>query len=309
MIDVIRNAAAMGAAGAAVGLALQFGRGWMVAVPAIVVSGALAVNLGVLRPNWAVESLVLDAPWSAAGILAVWTMVAVAAAGWVRLDGWVVAVVSAALLGDRFVAIALAAGVEDPSRRARLVLAASGASLMGPAAGAGMVAIGGWSGALAAVGLAAACVGFVPAVGGVRRALPAPSSFLRRAFPVALTPMLGAVVVWLLILSGLPDLLAYGIEHLPALEPTSAPMILGAGAAVAGIIADEGTMALFARELLIDGRSLHGDWAHDALLVGLSLGGGLPLLLLTRSRLRVGIPLWFVQLAIGAGWLWSRSAL
>lgn len=306
MINVIRNAAAMGAAGAAIGFALQFRRGWMVAVPTVVASAALGVHLGVLRPSWAVESLALDAPWMTAGKLALWA--GIAAMGFVRMDGWGVAVVGAALLGDRFAAVAIAMGVEDPSRRARLVLAASGASLIGPIGGAGMVALGGWTWPVALVGVAAALVGFVPALGSVRRHDAASGRF-KTVFPALVTPAIGAVVTWLLILGGLPDLLAYGMEHLPALEPTSTPILVGAGAALAGTLGDEGTMGLLAREILVDGRSLRGDWAHDALLVGLSLGGGLPLLLMTRSRLRVGVPLWLLQLGIGAGWLWTRSAL
>ena len=68
----------------------------------------------------------------------------------------------------------------------------------------------------------------------------------------------------------------------------------------------EGGVMLLASETLDRAFSLRGDTVREALLVGGTVGAGLPALVATRSRLRVGVPLWLVQVALALGFLYTR---
>ena len=122
----------------------------------------------------------------------------------------------------------------------------------------------------------------------------------------ALVPLLGAGIVWLAILGGALELVATGLEHVPLLAMARGDLLVFGSAVFAGAVGDEGVFALVVREIQLRGLSLRGDTLPMALRAGLAVGGGLPLLLLTRSRLRVGLPLWLLQIGLVTTWLWLR---
>lgn len=301
MAEIIRNAMAM----AGVVLVATFAG----AVPALrwwgylsVVAGAIGVGflLGVLDARWVVESLGADLPWGGVGALLLWSLLA--RSGVLRPRGWPAAVGLAALAGDLFVATALAATETDSRRRARLVLAASAASLVGPAGGAGALALGwgGWE--LAAVGLGLALVGVVGGETGVRR-----GPVDRSALPFAAAVALGAgVMAWLAAASGALDFLAQGIERAPLEFPDEqGALVVGVGLLL-GAFGDEGTIALCFQGALDRALSVREPMVAPWLMAGLGIGNGLPLLVATRSSLRVGLPLWLLQ-GIGVlAWAWLR---
>ena len=69
-----------------------------------------------------------------------------------------------------------------------------------------------------------------------------------------------------------------------------------------GVLTDEGAGALAAQAVLDRAFNIQGDWARQMSVAGLAVGGGLPLLLLSRSSLRVGLPLWALQVALTLLW-------
>ncbi|MFZ5479596.1 MAG: hypothetical protein ACOZNI_22715, partial [Myxococcota bacterium] len=164
------NAAAMGAVGlaGAVVATIRPARLGVVLVALLAVAGAAL--RGMLDRGWAIDSLIHDAPWAAALGLAAWA--AVGGAGWLRARSWPAVVVATALFGDALVAVGLAAGEPDPGRRARLVLAASGASMIGVTSGAAPLLLG-WGGVEAVgLGIVLAIVGWARGAGGVERGAP-----------------------------------------------------------------------------------------------------------------------------------------
>ncbi|MES2638280.1 MAG: hypothetical protein V4850_02330 [Myxococcota bacterium] len=300
MVEAWRNAAVLGGLTGLLMVLAQLRRlwGWL---PAGVIAGVgVAIYLGALAPSWALSSLAADAPWVSAFLLAVWA--AHADSAWLRVRAWPLVVLLTAVFGDRFVAMGLAVAEPDPSRRARLVIAASGASLVGVTSGAAPLVLG-WGGPeFVGMGLVLALVGFVGGGGAVERAPPTWSA-VRRAMVV---PMLGAIVVWLAVLSGALELIATGLEQVPLLATAHGDLMVYAGAVVGGAIGDEGLLALAAREIELRALSLRGDTLPVAIRAGLAVGGGLPLLLLSGSRLRVGLPLWLVQIGLVTAWLSLR---
>ena len=54
--------------------------------------------------------------------------------------------------------------------------------------------------------------------------------------------------------------------------------------------------------ILERGLSLRGEQIREILLAGVSVGGTLPMLVATRSRLKVGVPWWLAQVAWVVGW-------
>ena len=71
-----------------------------------------------------------------------------------------------------------------------------------------------------------------------------------------------------------------------------------------GVVGAAGRMGqMLVREIAARAHSVRGDWAIDTARVGLCVGGGLPLLVLTGSSLRVGVPLWLAQVALACGWV------
>jgi hypothetical protein len=99
------------------------------------------------------------------------------------------------------------------------------------------------------------------------------------------------------------EILAERIEALPLDWPGHARGISFVAGLLGGALGDEGAAALLAREVAARSLSVKGTWAVDAVRAGLAIGGGLPLLVLTRSSLRVGVPLWLVQVLLGVGWV------
>ncbi len=297
-LPVFRNALVLGAIGC---LALLLGRTrraelWL---PIYIVAAAgVAMGIRALHPAFLVESLRNDPPWATAALLSGWCVLA--ATGLVRARAWWAVVLASALLGDLLVATGLALCEPDDKRRAKLVLAASGASLVGPASGATALALG-WGGwPLAGLGLALAAVGFAP--GGERPEFKAEFA-PRQVLGTALVPLWLALVTWLFMLGGVPDLGASYLEQLPVTLPGRAPVAAAAVAAIVGGLGVEPGVALFAQDLLRHATQLRGDWAPDALRIGVAVGGGLPMLFLTRSKLTVGIPLWVAQVLLALGFV------
>lgn len=301
IVEAWRNAAIFGLVGLVVAAAGNARRG-RAFYPLVVLAGvAGAYWLEIVDRAWALRSLTQDAPWIAVAALALWT--AQGEAAWLRTRSWLGVVVLTALFGDVLVAAGLAAAEPDPARRARLVVAASGASLIGWTSGASalMLGPGGWEVAL--LGLALAAIGFAP--GGAHRAetaRPAPG----RVALALVVPLCGGLFAWLMDVSGVTEIVAQGLEQLPNVLPRLHRLAVVAPSLVGGAIADEGLVALTARQILERGLSLRGDWAADAMRVGLAVGGGLPLLVVTGSRLRTGLPLWAAQAAIVLLWAWLR---
>jgi len=296
MAEIVRNALVLGGSAA-----LLAGLGQHARVrpylPFLALVGVVgALGLGALHPTWALASLLADAPWLGALALAAWSLHA--GTGWLRVGAWPLVVLVAALLGDRFVALGLALGEPDPARRARLVLAASGASLVGPLGSAAGLSLG-WGGMeVALLGLLAASVGYT-------RAGPPPERVAPRFAAIELVlPLTAALGVWLATLGGALEFAAQGIEQLPLLFPRAHGVLLASAGALAGVLGDEGFLGLGVAGVLDRAGALHDDLARQRLLAGLALGGGLPLLVLTRSSLRVGVPLWLLQLLILGGWAW-----
>ena len=281
--------------------------------------GAVGITLGVLvvaavrdvfRWQWMPVSLLHDVPWGAVAVLGAWG--ALGRAGFAGTRRWPAVVLLSALVGDLFVATGLALLEPDARRRARLVLAASAASLAGITSGAAPLMLG-WGGAQA-VGLAVllACVGFVggPSEGGAwLERIPAETSERARrlgwGFALAL---LAGIALWGTLVGTSAEILAERIEALPLDRPGEArAWALGAGM-LGGFLGEEGFTALLAREVAARALSVKGTWAVDAARVGICVGGGLPLLVLTKSSLRVGLPLWLLQVALAWGWLWVVGA-
>jgi hypothetical protein len=298
-VEAWRNAGALGAYTVLLLLASQprWARRWLAA---LFMGGlGLAFYLQALDRRWAVSSFVADAPWVPAVLLALW--MANAESGWLRARSWVGVVLATVLLGDRLVAVGLAAAEPDPGRRARLVLAASGASLIGVTSGAAPLVLG-WGGAEAVlVGLLMAGVGFAPG-GGVERVRPDGKA----AAAALLVPLLGAGITWLAILGGAVELVSQGLEQVPLLPFSHGELLVYAAAVLGAVVGDEGFFALIAREVELRALSLRGDTLPMAIRAGLAVGGGLPLLWMTGARLRVGLPLWLLQVAMVAGWLLLR---
>jgi hypothetical protein len=126
------------------------------------------------------------------------------------------------------------------------------------------------------------------------------------AWPALLTGVGGALVVWLLITAGVLEFAAGRLEVLPVKLPGYERWIVTGLGLVVGSLVEEGVGALAAAETLLRGLSLREDWARQSLLSGITVGGGLPLLVLTRSSLRVGLPLWLLQVAVLGAWIWWR---
>lgn len=299
MIEAWRNAALLGAFAGALAVLGQIPR-LRPFFPLFLLTGAgLALYLKALDPQWAASSLGADAPWLAAGLLAAWSLHAETA--WLRARAWPLVVLLAAIFGDRFVALGLAVAEPDPARRAKLVIAASGASLCGVTSGAAPLLLG-WGGVEAlVVGLLLAAFGFTPGGGTVERVAPGP-----KALWALIVPIGGAVACWLAILGGGLELVATGLEQIWLLPFPHGDLVAYAAAVLGGVIGDEGLFALYAREILARGLSLTTDEVSMALRAGLAVGGGLPLLVFTGSRLRTGLPLWLLQVVTAAAWLYFR---
>lgn len=292
-----RNALIAGGISLVVGFLAQFPRAHRL-LPFVFLACCGALTwFGMLDRAWALESLETDADWSVGARLIGWMMIS--GLGLVRLSGWPLTVAVAAVLGDRFAALGLVAGEADPRRRARLVLAASGASLIGwtgsPAAL--VLGWGGWP--TVALALALAAVGWAgrPVAVMVRepgRQVPALLAGLAGAFAV--------LVGWMWMVGGTAEWLATAVEQAPLLLPRAWRAVLAVAAVLGGAVMDEGVAAMAGRALFDRSLEVMTRVPVDVVRAGVAVGGGLPLLVLTRSSLRVGLPLWAVQVALVVAW-------
>lgn len=296
-VPAVRNAVVLGTA-AALGFFLARTRRAHLWLPLYLLAlVGLAFALRTLDLRFVLESLRYDPPWLSAGLLGAWC--AIAGMGCLRLRAWWAVVLGAIAIGDFAVAVGLSLAEPDPSRRARLVLAASGASIVGPWSGATAIALG-WGGIeIAALGIVLSLVGF--AGGGGRPAVEKPNQ--EAAWRAAVVPLWLALYTWVFMLGGLPDFAAMGVENLPVMLPGQPSAWLGGVAAMLGALGAEPALALVAQDILLHATQLRGEWAADAFRVGLAVGGGLPLLMVTGCRLLVGIPLWVVQVLISLAFL------
>lgn len=296
-VPAIRNAVALGAAAALGFFLARMPRAHLWLPLYLMALVGLAFALRTLDVRFLIESLIYDPPWLTAGLLAVWC--GAAGAGWVRVRSWWAVVLAALVVGDMAVAIGLSLCEPDTSRRARLVLAASGASIVGPWSGASAVALG-WGGIeIAALGLVLALVGMSAA--GSPPAVVAPDR--QAGLRAAIVPLWLALYTWVFMLGGVPDFVAMGIENIPVLMPEQQSAWLGGLAALLGALGAETALALFAQDVLLHATQVRGLWAVDGFRVGLAVGGGLPLLMATGCRLMVGIPLWTAQVLLSLAFL------
>ena len=302
-IPVLKLATLLGGLGALGLIAANGKRAWAW-FPALL-AGYLAVAFlyRAVHVSWVFASLRDDPPWLTAALLAV--SVAVGASGAVRAASWPGVVLVTALFGDLAAAAGLVLAEKDEGRRARLVLAASGASLLTPWSGASVLAMGHGSWALSGLGLGLAALGL--AGGGGMPTFHKPN--LAEAGRSALVPLYMAVLTWMFMLGGVPDRCAGILEGLPIVMPGHATVWTGMVATIFGALGYEPGVALFGRDVLLHGSQLHGAWAADAMRIGASVGGGLPLLLLTKSKLTIGLPLWVAQVLLALGFLWVRYAV
>lgn len=294
---VLRNALIAGGLAVALGFSAQF-RKAQAALPLVFLAACAGLTYyKMLDRSWALESLQSDADWRVGAPLVGWMVVS--GLGLVRLSGWPATVAVAAVLGDRFAALGLVAGEADPARRARLVLAASGASLVGFTGGPASLVLGwgGWQTAL--LGLVLAAVGWAGApLARVVREAGRPASAVLAG--VAGVSAIG--VGWVVMVGGTAEQLSLALEQAPLLLPRAWRAVCAVAAVSLGAVVDEGGAAMIARATLDRGLDLASTVPADLLRAGIAVGGGLPLLLLTRSRLRTGLPLWLLQVVLVVLW-------
>lgn len=257
----------------------------------------LLTALKMLDRSWALESLRLDGDWWLGAQLIGW--MAVSGLGLVRLTGWPATVAVASVLGDRLAALGLIGGEPDPARRARLVLAASGASLIG-LTGSPATLVLGWGGwRTVGLGVLLALVGWVGApVAVMVREGGRPST----AILAGIAGVSGVLGAWVLMVGGTAELLALTVEQAPHYLPRTWRVACAAGGTLIGVVVDEGLGAMAMKAIFDRSLDLMTNVPVDVVRAGLAVGGGLPLLLLTKSRLSVGIPLWIGQVIILIAW-------
>lgn len=300
MPEAVRNA--MGLAGVVLAFSALISvprvQRWAPVLVALAVGAALL--LGAVDGRWIGDSLRHDLAWRPVALLALWT--AQARLGWARARGWLPVVLLTLVAGDLLVALGLAVAEPDDRRRARLVLAASGASLIGVWSGASSLVFG-WGGpALTGLGLGLSLVGVGAGRGAVASAPMQPA----RAVEGLGLALAAGVFAWVLTLGGTLDFVAQGLERAPLELPRTWGVLTVLAAATLGALGDEATMAVALHEAAAHGLSIREAMVPAWMTAGLAVGNGLVLLLVTRSSLAVGFPLWLLQLAGVAAWAyWS----
>lgn len=295
--EAARNALIAGGIALVLGVAAQFRR-LHAALPFLFLAAcALLTHFKMLDRSWALESLRFDGDWWIGAQLIGW--MAISGLGLIRLTGWPATIAVAAVLGDRFAALGLVGGEPDPARRARLVLAASGASLIG-LTGSPATLVLGWGGwRTVGLGVLLALVGWVGApVAVMVREGGKPST----AVLAGIAGVSGVLGAWVLMVGGTAEMLAQGVEQAPFYLPRAWRLACAAGGVLVGAVVDEGLGAMAMKAVFDRGLDLMTDVPLDVVRAGLAVGGGLPLLVLTKSRLRVGIPLWIGQVIILLAW-------
>jgi hypothetical protein len=247
---------------------------------------------------WAVlgESFLWDIPWLAVVGVAAWMLVG--ASGMVRPSSFLGTVGTAALLGSMTAWVGAALAEPDEGRRARLVVAGTGAALITPWASPASWTIGVSGFEVALLGLGLALLGFTSG-GKVVRVAPSWPEVARAALLLVWLVLL----VWLLRQAGLPDFIATGLEGLEVRLPGRATLWLGTVASIVGSLFHPAGAALLAGVVFEHASQLRGVWAQEALRIGLTVGAGLPALLLTRAKFTVGFPLWMLQVFAAVGYL------
>lgn len=292
----------MGGLGA-VGLLLANVRGawaWLSAW-VLLMAGFAWWNKALAWPSLA-ESLVYDVPWATVALVAMWT--AVGASGVFRPARFLAVALGAACFGSLAACLGLVVAEPDAGRRARLVVAASGAALLTPWGSPASLALGGASSELTALGVVLALVGFTR--GGAATRWSPPDWVAVRNMSLLLVWVV--LLVWLMRHGGVPDFLATGLEGLSARLPGRSTLWLGTVASIVGSLVHPAGAALVGGLVVDHATQVRGTWALDALKVGLTVGAGLPALLLTRSRLSVGLPLWVLQVLIAVAFLAARNS-
>lgn len=297
LYPVVKAAAVLGGIGILGVLLANLRRAWMWLPGLLGALIAAGFAMQVLDVDFVVESIAVDAPWRLGLVLAAWT--AFGASGAIRVTSWPAVVLATALVGDVAVATGLALAEPDPARRARLVVAANGASLIGPASSATTLAlgVGGW--ATAGLGLVLALFGLVGGRGA--HAVQRPDA--RAAWGPALTVALCVPLVWGMAVGNAIEFIGFGLENLPPLQPGHATPTVGLVAVIAGAIGFEPAVALVAEHALALASALRGPWAADAIRLGVAVGSGLPALVASGSKLTVGLPLWVAQVLAAIAFL------
>lgn len=299
MSELWRNAVVMAGIAAVMVIAANFRQArWGMPLLLGAATGA-AFKLDILRTSFVLDALRSDVPWVATLVLTAWAMQSGAA--WARPTAWPAVVLMTAVAGDGLVAAGLALAEPDPDRRARLVLAASGASIVGVTSGAAPLLLGHGGVEAMVLGLVLALVGFAPG-GGVAFARPN----LKAAGGAMIVPLCAGPLAMLVSASGVSEAIASGIERVPQLYPAQPAFPVAAASLLAGALGQEGMIALLAREVLDRALSLRDEGLVQAIRVGVAVGAGLPMLVFSGSRLRRGIPLWLVQVGIVGAWAWFR---
>ncbi len=293
----LRNVLVAGAIALVLGFAAHFRR-LQVFLPFLFLAGCgVLTSLKMLDRSWALDSLQMDADWRAGVPLVGWMVVS--GLGLIRLTGWPATVAISAVLGDRFVALGLVAGEADPARRARLVLAASGASLLG-LTGSPATLVLGWGGwRTMGLGVVLAMVGWVGAP--IAQAVRQPGK-PATAILAGVAGVFAILTAWTLMVGGTAEALATTVEQAPLFLPRTWRAVVGVGGALIGAVVDEGVGAMVLRAVFDRGLDVMSRVPLDVARAGLAVGGGLPLLILTKSRLRVGLPLWIGQVIILVVW-------
>jgi hypothetical protein len=273
---------------------------------AVAVAGGLVVRSEAPDPAWIGDALLHDLPWGPLAVLAVWWVVA--RLGVVRVRGAGSAALVGGLLGDEAAARGLSTAPGDARDRARAVLAASGASLVGPFGGGAVLGLGHGGLPAAGLGLAMAAVAAGPGVLRDRPRFERPDgATVRSALWQGLArTALVAAACGCFVIGGGAAACADILTRLELLEPGRHAWQVGAAGVVAGIVGQEAGVAMLAARAF----ERASDATHPGHLAvfraALAVGSGLPALLVTRSALRIGLPAWCAQVALFFAWIaWS----
>ena len=278
---------------------------WPAAIASMVAVG-LVVRSEALDPAWIGDVVRHDVPWGTVFLLAAWWTVA--RLGVVQVRGVGSAALVGATLGDEAVAHGLPTQPADARDRARAVMAASGASLVGPLGGGAVLGLG--HGGLASVGLGLAMAALAAAPGALRDR----PTFVRPDVATTRAAVwngvaragLVAVVCGCFVVGGGASVAADILTRLELLEPGRHPWHVALAGLGAGVVGQEAAVAVLAARAF-ERASDATQPGHLAIFrAALAVGGGLPVLLATRSALRIGLPAWFAQVAVLFAWIaWS----
>lgn len=306
--ETVLNAVQLGAGVIVLALLATFPRLAVLFPLFVLLLGAWAMHLGVLSPAWALDSLINDAPWvGVVRVAAVQVVVAVAAAWMLRRRAgqvlWM-GLASPVLAAHPAVRERWTQAVPDDRQRAGIVLLGGSLGLAIPALSPGAGLLGWYADPAVAVGVVV-----IGLAAFLRTRRPAP--FLDKGTPWRPWGPLGAVLcigpalgmmAWLAAASGALEFVADALEQAKLYVPRITEGMFVLGATLVGSLGDEGAWSLVGAGILERGLSLRGEQIREILLAGVSVGGTLPMLVATRSRLKVGVPWWLAQVVWVVGW-------